>query len=110
VGLDVLRADSRRVVKAADLVRAHGLLGDDVSGASQIRRPPSLVVPPLAPVLSRLVSSDLRTSDGGGLRRPAFLWWDQTREGSCVVASDYRHNALGALAVATGRGSQAESS
>ena len=30
-GLDVLRADSKRVVKAADLVRAHALLGDDVS-------------------------------------------------------------------------------
>ncbi len=31
VGLDVLRADARRVVRAADLVRAHALLGDDGS-------------------------------------------------------------------------------
>ncbi len=30
-GLDVLRADARRVVRAADLVRAHALLGDDSS-------------------------------------------------------------------------------
>jgi DNA-binding PadR family transcriptional regulator len=30
-GLDVLRADAHRVLKAADLVRAHALLGDDVS-------------------------------------------------------------------------------
>ena len=30
-GLDILRVDAHRVVKAADLVRAHALLGDDVS-------------------------------------------------------------------------------
>ena len=30
-GLDVLRADARRVVRDADLVRAHALLGDDGS-------------------------------------------------------------------------------
>jgi DNA-binding PadR family transcriptional regulator len=30
-GLDVLRADAHRVVRAADLIRAHAILGDDGS-------------------------------------------------------------------------------